>query len=167
MQEIVLYDPERRPPNWTDLMRPGQYAVFQSDAATDVEKDITGRYLREARKSTCLVFDSLAEAEAYCEARVNEVHRLRCDVYDHKGKAKPPLVSFVHHEQLKRPRRYAGWGWLLIAGSLPLFWIDWRQRGALIAPTVIGINMIFAGLRLIYWARGAAGIRRAPRELAR
>jgi hypothetical protein len=167
MQEIALYDPERRPPNWTDLLRPGQYAVLHSDVGTDVEKTTSGKYLGATDKSTCLVFDSLPEAEAYCEAKVDEVRTLRCDIYDHAGKSKPPLVTYVHRAQLKRPRRRILLGWALIAASLPCFWIDWQQGGALIFPTVIGINMIFVGLRLIYWGAGGSAKRQAARKLTR
>lgn len=150
MREILLYDPERRPASWNDVLHPGQYAVLRSDTSTD------------AARATCLVFDSLAEAEKYCEAEVDQVAGLRCDVYDHAGKAKPPFASYANRAMLRaRPRR-ALWGWGLIAASLPCFWFDWwRGRGALIIPTVIGINMLFAGLRLVYW--GTAGSRKGAR----
>ena len=62
MQELRLYDPDRRPRAWTDIIRPGQYAVFHSDLRTDVEKRPDGRFLLPGEESSCLLFDSLAGA---------------------------------------------------------------------------------------------------------
>src|SRR6266403_3547653 len=83
MQELKLYDPTRKPSDWTDLVHSGQYAVFHTDVQSDTEKKPDGRFLGPDEESTCLVFDSLAEAEAYCEAKVERISNLRCDIYDH------------------------------------------------------------------------------------
>ncbi|HXA85427.1 MAG TPA: hypothetical protein VNZ47_10145, partial [Candidatus Dormibacteraeota bacterium] len=69
MQQLKLYDPARKPTEWTGLVHSGQFAVFHSDVATDVERVADGHYLQSGEDSTCLVFDSLAEAEAYCESK--------------------------------------------------------------------------------------------------
>lgn len=164
MQEILLYDPERRPANWTDLLHQGQYAVFFSDLATDIEKNSAGRYLQPGEQSTCLIFDSLPEAEAYCEARVENLSRLRCDIYDHRGKSGPPLLTYVHQAQLKTPRKFVRWGFVLIAASAVSFWIEWRRGSGLGLGLIIGINLVFAGLRLIYWGAGGPEKRRSRRE---
>ncbi|HEY7404019.1 MAG TPA: hypothetical protein VIB39_10890 [Candidatus Angelobacter sp.] len=55
---------------------------------------------------------------------------------------------------LKAANRRAYWGWALIVGSGLLFWIEWHWHGTLVVPMVIGLNMILAGLRLIYWGKG-------------
>lgn len=165
MRDIELYDPDRRPQNWTDLVHPGQYAVFHSDVGTDVEKTADGRHLGSGDKSTCRVFDSLAEAEAYCEAKVEEIPRLRCDIYDHTGKSKPPVVTYVNKAHLKSPQKHARWGWVVLAASLPCFWIAWWYGGeGVIIPLIIGLNLVFAGLRLIYWGYGGSEKRRSTRE---
>ena len=93
MQRLKLYDPARKPAKWTGLVHAGQFAVFHSDLATDVEKTPEGRYLQPGEDSICLVFDSLAEAEAYCATRVEAIPNLRCDIYDHTGKSRPPPCS--------------------------------------------------------------------------
>jgi hypothetical protein len=36
-------------------------------------------------------------------------------------------------------------------GAIPLFVWDWRTGSYLILPTVVGINLIVFGLRLLYW----------------
>ncbi len=40
---------------------------------------------------------------------------------------------------------------VLFFGALPLIWWDWRTRRGLVIPTLLGINMIFAALRLLQW----------------
>jgi hypothetical protein len=160
---LKLYDHTRKPAEWTNLVHAGQYAVFHSDIATDVEKTPDGRYLKPGEDSTCLVFDSLAEAESYCEAKVEEIANLRCDIYDHTGKSRPPMLTYVNKAHVKAPARRVYWGWALVAASLPLFWIEWHWHGTLVVPMVVGINLVFAGLRMVYWGKGGSEKRKATR----
>jgi len=164
MLQIKLYDPARKPADWTGLVHPGQFAVFHSDVATDVERASDGRYLPPGEDSTCLIFDSLAEAEAYCESRVANIASLRCDIYDHTGKSRPPLLTYVNQAHVKAPARRAYLGWALIAASLPCFAIEWYYHGILVVPVVIGINLIFAGLRMVYWGQGGIEKRGSSRK---
>jgi hypothetical protein len=165
MQELRLYDPDRTPKSWTDIIHPGQYAVFHSDLHTDVAKKADGRFLNPGEGGSCLVFDSLPEAEAYCEAKVEEIPSLRCDIFDHLGKGKPPLVTFVNQAHVHAPKKNARLGWLLVAGSVPCFWLDWHWNFVVIVPTIVGLNLVFAGLRLIYWGSGGGEKRQSQREL--
>lgn len=164
MRQIKLYDPNRKPAEWTALLHPGQFAVFHSDLASDMEKTSEGRYLQPGEDSTCMVFDSLPEAEAYCESKVEALPSLRCDIYDHTGKSRPPLLTYVNQAHVKAPARRARWGWALAAASLPCFLIEWHYHGTLVVPMVIGINLIFAGLRVVYWGKGGVEKRRAVRK---
>jgi hypothetical protein len=164
MQELRLYDPDRQPKTWTDIIRPGQYAVFHSDLETDVEKKPDGRFLLPGEESSCLVFDSLAEAEAYCEAKVEALPSLRCDIYDHLGKGKPPTLTYVNRAHVNAPRKYAVWGWILIVAALACFWIEWHWHGTLVVPLILGLNLLFAAARLIWWGLGGSEKRRATRE---
>jgi hypothetical protein len=163
MQVLKLYDPTRKPTEWTGLVHSGQFAVFHSDVATDVERAADGHYLQSGEDSTCLVFDSLADAEEYCEMKVNQIPSLRCDIYDHTGKSKPPMLTYVNKIHLKAPSKRAKWGWVLVAASLPCFWIEWHWGNTLVIPMVVGVNLVFAGLRLVYWGKGSAEKRRAVR----
>jgi hypothetical protein len=163
MQVLKLYDPTRKPAEWTGLVHPGQYAVFHSDIATDIEKTQDGHYLNPGEESTCAVFDSLTEAESYCEAKVEAIPNLRCDIYDHTGKSRPPMLTYVNRAHLRAPNNRVRWGWTLIAASVPCFWIEWHYHGILVIPMVVGLNLIFAGLRLIYWGKGGQEKRRAAR----
>jgi hypothetical protein len=115
-------------------------------------------------QSSCLVFDSLPEAEAYCEDKVENIPSLRCDIYDHLGKGKPPTLTYVNKAYLKTPRNYARWGWASIAAGLACFGIEWHWHGTLIVPLIVGINLLFAGLRLVYWGAGGSERRRSTRE---
>lgn len=164
MQELRLYDPDRRPQEWTGLVHEGQYAVFHSDVHSDVERKSDGRYLATGEYSTCLVFDSLPEAEAYCEAKVNEISNLRCDIYDHVGKSKQPMLTYVHQSHEKSDSKRALLGWFLVALSVPCFVIEWHWNGTLVIFLIVGLNLIFAGLRLVYWGKGSSEKRRSARE---
>ncbi len=161
MRQVLLYDPDRRPANWTDLLHEGQFAVFHSDVATDVERTPEGRYLRPGENSTCTMFDSLAEAEEYCKAKVESLPRLRCDIYDHAGKSRPPLLTYINKAHVKAPKKRVYWGWSLVAGSIASFWMEWYRGFAKGLYLIIGLNMLFAGLRLVYWGAGSPEKRRS------
>ena len=163
MQTLKLYDPTRKPAEWTGLVHSGQFAVFHTDIATDVEKTPEGQYLQPGDESVCIVFDSLPEAEAYCEAKVEAIANLRCDIYDHTGKSRPPMLTYVNKVHLKTSTRRVYLGWALIAASVPPFWIEWHWHGTLVVPMVVGLNLIFAGLRLVYWGKGGVEKRKAKK----
>jgi hypothetical protein len=134
MRQLKLYEPARKPAEWTGLLHAGQFAVFHSDVATDIERSGDGRYLQPGEDSTCVVFDSLDEAEAYCETKVDEIPHLRCDIYDHTGKSKPPLLTYVNKIHLKAGSKRAKLGWALVAASLPFFWIEHHWGNTLVIP---------------------------------
>jgi len=143
------------------IIQADQYAVFHRDAKTEVETDAAGRYWHNSANATCLIFDSLEEAESYCVSKVNEIPAVVCEVYDSAGKANPPLRSVVNQlstrymrESASAGRRRIWLGWLLCIGSPPLFWIDWRSHGELIIPSIIGFNLLFIGFRLMIWGYG-------------
>lgn len=164
MQQFKLYDPARKPTEWTSMVRAGQFAVFHSDVATDVERSPEGNYLQSDEDSTCLVFDSLAEAESYCESKVAQFPQLRCDIYDHTGKSKPPMLTYVNKIHLKAGSTRATWGWTMVVASLPCFWIAWVYHGTSVISLVVGLNLFFGGLRMIYWGKGGAEKRRATKS---
>jgi hypothetical protein len=59
--------------------------------------------------------DSLAEAETYCETKVEQISNLPCDIYDQTGKSKPPTLTYVNKAYLKSPQKHAYLGWVLLA----------------------------------------------------
>src|SRR5438094_1317999 len=95
MRELRLFDPERRPPNWMGHIREGEYALFFKDASSGQEMKSDGAYMQHPEESTCLITASIDEALDFAQPRVNASPHLRCDIYDHHGKANPPLASLV------------------------------------------------------------------------
>jgi hypothetical protein len=157
MQTIRLYDPERRPPNWTQIIHPGQYAAFSQHVDSEASCDAAGTPFASPDAVTCLIFDSLLEATAFCKDRVEQTPAVRFDIFDSTGRAQPPLLTIVHPshaaslEGNRRATRLSNWGAaaLLVAGPL-LLWFDWaKHEGLLILPTILGINCLFIAGRLL------------------
>lgn len=89
----------------------------------------------------------------------------RCDVFDAQGRAEPPLLTIVHpsreraldaHPRTVQRRRVIGWS-LIIGGALLLI-RTYRQFPDIEAtfPGVIGINLVLAGGRLLWFNLGSA-----------
>ena len=161
MQKILLYDPKRVPADWMALIRPGQYAVFVSEVESSAPVSSDGAPVNSASEYFCLCFDSLAEAESYCRAAVNKLRRLKCEVFDSAGRTNAPVAVFVNEEFAHtldteaRARRFVRWGLVSSAVSLPLFWYAWRSGAEVVWwPVLLGVNLFFAGLRLIQWGHG-------------
>jgi hypothetical protein len=143
VQVVRIHDPARRPPGWTGIIRPGQFVAFATPS-----------------DGTCVIVDSLAEARAYCEAAVQAAPATRFDVFDAQGRAESPLLTVVHpsraraldtHPRAIQRRRVIGWS-LIIGGAVLLIWTYWQFPDIeAIFPGVIGINMILAGGRLLWF----------------
>jgi hypothetical protein len=161
MRQVLLYDRTRIPPNWTELIQPGQYAVFLSDVQSSAPITSDGLPVRSASEYSCLLFDSLTDAESYCQETVKKVRRLKCEVFDSAGRANAPVAILVNPEFAHTldteasARRLVRWGFVAIVVSLPLFWYAWKNdAGVVWWPVFLGINAVFAGLRLIQWGHG-------------
>jgi hypothetical protein len=157
---LRLHDPRRKPLDWPAHLSASQFAVFLTHVKLRYELSTDGTPKPRSIPSYCLVFNSLIEAEAFCLDFVNAFPNARCDIYEHLGKSRPPLASFTHPSHAAAvPNRRSAHRMLLLAAMLVipspfLFWIDWRVRGRLIVPTLIGLTLITAALRLTLWALG-------------
>jgi hypothetical protein len=154
--EIRVYDPARRPHNWSAIILPTQFVVFLQDVRSSMPLSRDGTPSGPGQ-ATCTLFDSLDDAQRFCEETVRLRPNVCCEVFDSDGRAKPPLLTVAHQNDdvngwWARHSRYIAL--LLMAGSLPLFWIDWTHRGLLILPTLLAINMIVAALRILHWRGG-------------
>jgi hypothetical protein len=155
---LRLYDPARQPPNWIDIVRPTQYVVFSSDVVTGGTMDADGRPFASATSATCLVFDSLAEARQFCEARVLDVPSVRFEVFDARGRVESPLlvvVSPAHAATLEgsaRAIRLRKWMALaMLAAAPPLMWYDFAvSRGSMVLPSFVAVSMVVIALRLLF-----------------
>ena len=156
MQVVQIHDAGRRPASWSAIIRPGQFVAFGTPS-----------------DGTCVLFDSLAEARTYCETAVLSSPEARYDVFDADGRAHPPLLTIVHPSQertldthpraLQRRRVIA---WVLIAAGVPLIiYACWIPTDiAVIFPGVIGINLLLAGGRLLWFNLAVRETERAREE---
>ena len=157
MQEVVLYDPNRKPASWMEIIQSTQYAVFLCDVETGAELTCDGHCIGPGTTRTCLIFDSLEEAEQYCREKIGDISNLRCEVFDSHGRVNPPITTFVsprYEDRLAsqaKAARMMRWSVLLIAASLPLFWYTWKTRGEGWMASLFGAQLVFAGLRLLHW----------------
>jgi hypothetical protein len=153
---LRLYDPARRPPSWTEIIRPDQFAMFAKEVETGAPCDEEGQVFADPAAAACLLFDSLEAARRFAEEQVLRAPRVRIEIFDGAGRTRPPLVVVVHpsraHTLTANPRamrwRTVG-AVLLVAGALPLMWYDYQRRGLLVLPTVLAINMILLAVRLV------------------
>lgn len=165
-REILVYDHKRRPHNWTEIILPHECAVFLRDRRLGVSVNRDGQPCTN-ESATCILFDSINQAEAFCRTAVKGKPDLSCEVLDYEGPLHPPLLTVVfNHSGGDDDTR----GWFgrhrrivflfALCAALPLFYYDFRHEGTLVL-TIIGINIIVAGLRVLLWDSGS---KRTERE---
>jgi hypothetical protein len=157
-REVKVYDAARQPQDWNALLKPSQCAVFFKRIDSEAPLSPRGESIAQFQDCTFLLFDSLEEARRLCEARVSDHPYMRCEVFDWRGKARPPLLTIMHPQAARKDelsahsvRKRTILAILLFIGALPLFWLDHRSGGALVFPTFLALTMILAGLRVLYW----------------
>jgi hypothetical protein len=143
VQQLRIHDPDRRPASWTDIIQPWQFVAFATPS-----------------DGTCALFDSLDEAREFCEAGVLAAPATRFDVFDAEGRANSPLLTIVHpsrargldsHPRGLHQRRVIAWA-LMAGGAMLLTYTYWKFADIrAIVPGVIGINMLLAGGRLLWF----------------
>lgn len=170
MEVLRVYDPARHPPNSTDIVAPTSFAVFATNADTGAATDADGRPFPAPAEVTCLVFDSLAAARRFCEARVELVPSVRFEVFEGGGRVDPPILSIVSRARAQRldssPRALRARRWAAIAlfvGAVPLIYYDATERGVLVLPTFLGGSMILAGLRVLFMNQAIRDVERTRR----
>jgi hypothetical protein len=173
MDVVRLYDPHRRPPNWTDIIQPGQFVAFAKDLDSGAACDAAGKPFPSSGEITCVIFDGIEEAGAFCRAAVQRVPALRFDVFDAAGRAKPPLLTVVHPSRVAtldggNPRwtAFNKWGAVALVAVTPaLFWLDWwKYDGLLILPTILAINFLIIAARMLQLNAAHASAERSRRE---
>ena len=154
VQVIAIHDPRRRPANWTEIIGPGQFVAFAAPS-----------------DGNCMLFDSVGEARAYCEAAVEAAPATRFDIFDAEGRAQPPLLTIVHPSQVldtdPRPvHRRRMIAWALIAGGALLLIYTYVKISDIeaIFPGVVGINMVLAGGRILWFNLAVRETERAREE---
>jgi len=156
VEVLRIHDPERRPASWAEIIREGQLVAFATPS-----------------DGMCVLFDSLPEARAYCEAAVLSSPSVRYDLFDADGRAQPPLETIVHpsraatldaHPGAAHRRRVIGWT-LIAAGTAVILVTYWKISNIeAIFPGVIGINLLIAGGRLLWFNLGVRETERARKD---
>ncbi len=91
MQPLRLHDRSRTPQEWTAHLSATQYAVFLRDADTRVALDPAGQSIPANVPAVCYCFESLADAETFCNQKIAACERMLCEIYDRRGKAIDPI----------------------------------------------------------------------------
>ncbi len=169
---IRLFDPHRDPPDWTDLIAPGDCAVFLKDRAdSTVLLNPDGRRYVQSGDATCVVFHCLDAAQRFCQSKVRDLPHVRCEIYDKDGPRHPPMLVILH--PTFQSREESGPIWLrrrklimtvLFLVAIPLFWIGARGSTSGDVAIFLGINCVLLALRLLYWHAGFSGSERKRRE---
>ncbi|HEU4414591.1 MAG TPA: hypothetical protein VFT65_07380 [Candidatus Angelobacter sp.] len=74
------------------------------------------------------------------------------------------MLTYVNRIHLESPARRGKWGWMLVTASVPFFWMEGHAGNPRVISLVVGVNLVFAGLRLVYWGEGGIERRRTLRE---
>lgn len=160
MLTLRTNDPARKPSHWSEIIRPGQFAVFIVDAHTHVARDANGGFF-EGNESTIALCEDLAEAKAFAQTVVDRLPDLCCQIYDHEGKSKDPLEVIYHHETGHKyvgpryHRRERIYGCLALAVGITFIVIDAKKDLVWIWGYVIGIKACLIGVAFL--VRGFAG----------
>lgn len=172
MIALRLFDPSRTPTSWTEIIRRGEYVAFAKTIDTGAPCDADGQPFRDASEATCLLFESLQQAESFCRHQVEIGPDVRFEIFDSTGRASPPLLIVVHPAKRARlegnPRgmRARTWGaTILLAIAAVSFWYD-LEHGAVARffPTLIGINLVVVAARLFQLNRSYRDAERARKE---
>ena len=120
-----------------------------------------GKPYSQGNDTTCVLFDRVDDACQFCEATVQALPHLRCEIYDAQGLAQQPLLVIVHPDVQHQEDEGSFWSRrrkliaiVLFLMAPPLIWIDMRRANTLILPTFLAFNCILAGLRFLYWDFG-------------
>lgn len=155
MREILVYDHSRVPASWMELIRPGEYAVFLSDAESCAPLTSDGLAVGPIAKCRCLLFESFAEAEAYSREAVQKFRRMKCTVFDSTGRANHPLAVFVNPEfahvldTKERAVHLMKWSIPFFAASVLLIgYAWWSSRWE---PIFFSVSALTIGLRILHW----------------
>jgi hypothetical protein len=161
MRWVRVYDPDRKPAHWSEIIRSGQYAVFLFDARTHVLRNADGKYPARGEASVAICAD-LQEAVGLSNSLVAAHPDLCCEIYNHEGMSGDPLQVIynpaVRGRYVGRPvaRRETLWGIALCLCSVGFIVADFRHDLAFIWGYVIGLKLLIVGCVLV--VRGVLGL---------
>jgi len=150
-REFRVYDKTRQPADWTSLVGPTQCAVFFKDAKTANPLATDGSEIAHLGDCRFLLFDHLEQARAFCDAQVQRYPLMCCEIFDARGKAKPPLLVIMHPRAARKDELSPTWvkrrkvvaiASLVAAGVL--FLADWRSEYELLWPSLLAVKLASA-----------------------
>jgi len=158
------------------IVAPGQFALFAKDLDSGLPCDTDGRPFIDPAAATCGICDSLVEARTVAERAVAAVASLRVDVFDAAGRANPPLLTVLHpsrahdvetHPRVLRKRQRIAWALIAVGIPLIVFAIVERKHRDIILPAFLGLNMLIAAGRLLWFNLGVRETERIRHERLR
>lgn len=154
MNEIRVYD-ENRELVWKRQVGPSEYVLFHTDAKTGRHTNAYGYRYTSHWDRTCLVFDTLAEVEAYAAQKVREVPSVACRIYG-PGTGDEEPVEVVRNEEVHRIRtmpeirRRAVWGALWTVLGVVCLVIEWWVYGwALNLGILAASKLLLIGITML------------------
>jgi hypothetical protein len=149
MSKIVkVYDAARKPPEWHRMLIGTEVALFTEDA--DAELPLTG----DSGEPICQIFDSMEVAANHARNLVAEKPRLRCLVFDGRGRSGDPLAVYQNSKLRSREitGRFRRWfASTLMAASVLLIWLDWRSDFERMWPSILAWKLVTTALVFITW----------------
>jgi|1186.fasta_scaffold491273_1 hypothetical protein len=149
MSRIVpVYDPKRNPTEWNRMLAGSQVAVFVEDARAELP------VRNSSNQPTCELFDNIDLAGLHCKQVVIDNPRLRCLIFDSRGRGGGPIAVYEHPKlrtgELTGPfRRW--FSATLILASIVLIWADWRSDFERMWPSILAWKLLTTALVFITW----------------
>lgn len=151
MHWLRIYDAARTPSHWTEIIRPGQYAIFVFEARSHVARDCDARHFSAPDEVKIALCDSLAEASESAKGIVFAHGELCCEIYDHAGKANDPVETVYHpaerhkYEGRRYHKREVYLGGPAVAVGIVLVIFDYNRGFTWMWGYIIGLKLIMSG----------------------
>ena len=156
-----LYDPNRTPDHWTEIISDGEYSVFILTAGDRMPRDMEGLPFSSGGESAAICAD-LDEAVTFANAIVARHPELCAEIYDHEGKSGEPL-RIVYEPSVRgkyegRPyaKRETAWGVTIVCCGIAFIIVDFRHHLEWIWGYIIGLKLVIIGGSFL--VRGLVGL---------
>jgi hypothetical protein len=157
-----LYDQNRTPAHWAEIIREGEYSVFILAAGNRTPRDTEGHTFASGDGSVAICVD-LDEAVNFANTIVARHPELCAEIYDHEGKSGEPL-RVVYEPSVRgkyegRPyaRRETAWGVTIASFGVAfvvfdaLHHLEWMWGYIIgVKPPIIGGSFLIRGLAGLY-----------------
>jgi hypothetical protein len=159
---MVRFNSVNSASHWTELLEPGQYALFVFDTRTRTPRNADGSIPGPEGKSLAFL-ESLEKAVAFANDLVSSDPAVYCEIYDHPGEYGQPLETIrdtVFRDDYFRARarkELIGGAALLVCGVI-LAAIDFHRDLQWIWGYVIGLKCMIVGISLM--VAGVVGLRK-------